>query len=110
MAKELLISLNKQEKLPFRFTDVGKWWKKDTEIDLIAFDKTSRNALFCEVKWKHLCEKEAWSIIADLKDKAKKVNSTWNENYCLIAKKIEGKENLDFFAFDLEDVERMIRA
>ncbi|MGD9779124.1 ATP-binding protein [Methanomethylovorans sp.] len=108
VAKELLISLNKQEELPFRFTHIGKWWKKDTEIDLIAFDKTSRNALFCEVKWKYLSEKEAWGIVADLKEKSKKVSGTWNENYCLIAKKIEGKENMDCFVFDMEDVEHMM--
>jgi hypothetical protein len=106
VAKEMLIMLNKQQKLPFRFTGIGKWWKKETEIDLIAFDKASRNALFCEVKWKHLFEREATGIIEDLKRKSKKVDGTWNENYCLVAKKIDGKENLDFFAFDLEDIGR----
>jgi hypothetical protein len=60
------------------------------------------------VKWKYLSEKEAWGIVADLKEKSKKVSGTWNENYCLIAKKIEGKENMDCFVFDMEDVEHMM--
>lgn len=106
VAKEMLIILNKRQKLPFRFTTIGKWWKKETEIDLIAFDKSNRNALFCEVKWKHLSEREALSIIEDLKKKSKKVDGKWNENYCLIAGKIDGKEKLDCFAFDLADIGR----
>ncbi|MDW7732844.1 MAG: ATP-binding protein [Methanolobus sp.] len=106
VAKEMLIMLNKHQRLPFRFTGIGKWWKKETEIDLIAFDKASRNALFCEVKWKHLSEREASSIIENLKEKAKRVSGTWNGNYCLIGRKIDGKENLDFLAFDLENIEK----
>jgi AAA+ ATPase superfamily predicted ATPase len=106
VAKEMLITLNKRQKLPFRFTGIGKWWKKETEIDLIAFDKSSRNALFCEVKWKNLSGREALSIIEGLKEKAKKVDGIWNQNYCLIAKKIEGKEDMGFLAFDLEDIGR----
>lgn len=106
VAKEVLIMLNKQQKLPLRFMGIGKWWKKDTEIDLIAFDRSSHDALFCEVKWKHLSEKEAISMMEKLKEKTKKVNGTWNENYCLMAKKIDGKEKLDFIAFDLDDIKR----
>jgi AAA+ ATPase superfamily predicted ATPase len=94
------------QKLPFRFTGIGKWWKKETEIDLMAFDKASRNALFCEVKWKDLSGREALNIIEGLKEKTKKVNGTWKQDYCLIARKIEGKEDLPFLAFDLEDIGR----
>lgn len=104
VAKEILIILNKRQKLPFRFTEIGKWWNKESEIDLIAFDKVSRNALFCEVKWKHLSEKQALSIIENLKGKSKKVDGKWKANYCLIARKIDGKENPGFLAFDLGDI------
>ncbi|HJH28744.1 MAG TPA: ATP-binding protein [Methanosarcinaceae archaeon] len=104
VAKELLIDLNKKGAIPFRFLNIGRWWDKDTEIDLIAFDDKNRDAIFCEVKWKHLTRQEAEHIIKGLKDKAEKVKGNWNEHYCLIAKKIEGKEQLDFLAFDLEDI------
>jgi len=106
VAKEVLVTLNKQQKLPFRFTEIGKWWKKETEIDLIAFDKSSRNSLFCEVKWKHLSEKDALNIIENLKSKSTKVEGTWKANYCLIAKKIEGKEKMNFLALDLDDIKK----
>lgn len=105
VARELLVKLNREDKLPIRFNGIGNWWKKDTEIDLIGFNESSRDGLFCEVKWKHLSEKEASRIIQELKSKTKKVKGTWNEHYCLIAKKIEGKSNLDFLALDLDDFE-----
>ncbi|WP_394328909.1 hypothetical protein [Methanolobus profundi] len=70
----------------------------------MAFDKTSLSALFCEVKWKHLSEKGALNIIEDLRSKSKEVEGTWNPNYCLIAKKIGGKEKMDFLALDLDDI------
>ncbi|MDO9517437.1 MAG: ATP-binding protein [Methanosarcinaceae archaeon] len=104
VAKELLIYLNKKDALPFRFLNIGRWWDKNTEIDLIAFDDKNRNAIFCEVKWKHLTRQEAEHIVNGLKEKAEKVKGNWNEHYCLIAKKIEGKDQLDFLAFDIEDI------
>jgi len=63
-----------------------------------------RNAIFCEVKWKHLTKHEAEHIINRSKEKAGKVKGKWNEHYCLIAKNIEGKEQLDFLVFDLADI------
>lgn len=104
VAKEFLIYLNKKAALPFRFLNIGRWWNKDAEIDLIAFDDKNRNAIFCEVKWKHLTQHEAEHIVNGLKEKVGKVKGKWNEHYCLIAKKIEGKKELDFLAFDLEDI------
>ena len=107
VSKEFLIKLNKKDALPFKFLNIGRWWDKDAEIDLIAFNgnNTNSDAIFCEVKWKHLTKHEAEHIVSGLKEKAGKVKGKWNDHYCLIAKKIEGKEQLDFLAFDLEDIE-----
>ncbi len=33
------------------FTNIGKWWHKDVEIDLVAIDKKTRTAYFIEAKW-----------------------------------------------------------
>jgi AAA+ ATPase superfamily predicted ATPase len=59
ICKEYLRSINggdrKDIKLPFLFTNIGRWWGSDpktrteTEIDLLAFNK--KEALFCECKW-----------------------------------------------------------
>jgi AAA+ ATPase superfamily predicted ATPase len=114
VAKEFLIAINKKDGengisgkdgLPFRFLDIGRWWDKDAEIDLIGFNKTTREILFCEVKWKNLTRNEAEQIIRKLKEKAARVKGKWIEHYCLIAKEIEQKEELDFLAFDIADME-----
>ncbi|MBW6518525.1 MAG: ATP-binding protein [ANME-2 cluster archaeon] len=107
VAKELLIAVNKTGELPFRFLKLGRWWDKDAEIDLIGFNKTTREILLCEVKWKHLTRKEADRIIKDLKEKADRVKGKWKQHYCLIAKEIDEKERLDYLAFDISDMEMM---
>lgn len=120
VAKEFLIAINKKDGedgksgkdkkdrkggLPFRFLEIGRWWDKDVEIDLIGFNKTTREILFCEVKWKNLTKNEAEHIMRKLKEKAVKVKGKWIEHYCLIAKEIGHKEELDFLAFDIADME-----
>ncbi|KGK98078.1 hypothetical protein LI82_10075 [Methanococcoides methylutens] len=110
VAKEILISCNKQGLLPLRFTDIGRWWSKDTEIDLIAFDRIEHEALFCEVKWKHLTETDARKIVTSLKKKSEKVSGKWNSHYCLIGKSIENKEELPFLTLDLADLEEHLKA
>ncbi len=108
VARELLIGLNKKEKLPFRFTGIGNWWKKGEEIDLIAFNKETREALFCEVKWKDLSEKEASSVICRLQAKSENVRGNWKKYYCVIARKIEGKADMDHLVLDLDDIADMV--
>ena len=61
---EYLYFLNKQRKLPFRFSKIGRWWgnvtktvdgKKQTsaeEIDIIAADKTETSFIFGECKFR----------------------------------------------------------
>lgn len=105
VAEEFLISLNKEGRLPFRFMEIGRWWDKGEEIDLIAFNKATREALFCEVKWKDLTRREAEQVVERLKEKTFRVKGKWTGYYCLIAKSIEGKRDMNFLAFDMGDIE-----
>ncbi|WP_394325348.1 DUF234 domain-containing protein [Thermococcus sp. JCM 11816] len=110
VSKEFLIELNKEGKLPFRFTKIGRWWHKNEEIDLVALNEHERKALFVEVKWKELSEREArGGILKELERKAGLVELRgWEKRYGLVAKKIKGKEELrgkSFLAWDLEDFE-----
>ncbi|WP_197074605.1 hypothetical protein [Methanosarcina sp. WH1] len=41
-----------------------------------------------------------------LREKAVRVKGKWKMHYCLVAKSIEGKTDLEFPAFDLEDLEK----
>jgi len=107
VAEEFLIKLNKKGALPFRFLEIGRWWEKEEEIDRIAFSRESRDALFCEVKWRDLSRREAEQIVEKLREKASRVKGKWTEHYCLVARSIEGKDELNFQAFDLQDIERV---
>jgi len=110
IAKQFLVRLNMDGKLPFRFTRIGRWWRKGEEIDLVALNERERKALFVEVKWKDLSEREARGILKDLERKAELVGlEEWEKHYGLVAKSVEGKEELKeegYLAWDLGDFNR----
>lgn len=109
ISKEFLIELGKQERSQIVFSKIGKWWKKNHEIDLIAINSNTYDIFFFECKWKELKEGTARKLLEDLKIKSISVN--WNqddrnEHFGVIAKKIENKEKLranGYFVFDLTD-------
>ncbi len=94
----------------FHFTKLGRWWHRGEEIDLVALNEGERKALFVEVNWKELSKKEARGILKDLKRKAELVAlEDWKKSYGLVAKRIEGKDELrneGWLVWDLEDFER----
>ncbi|ASJ08579.1 ATPase [Thermococcus siculi] len=107
VAKEFLIMLSGKGYLPSRYHRFGRWWHKGEEIDLIALNERERKALFVEVKWKELSEREARGILRDLKRKAELVGlDSWEHYYGIVAKDVGGKEGLreeGFLVFDLGD-------
>ncbi|NJD99757.1 ATP-binding protein [Thermococcus sp. LS1] len=112
VAREFLIELNKAGRLPFRFTKVGKWWHRGEEIDLVALNERERRALFAEVKWKELSEREARGVLGELERKSELVGlEGWEHYYGLISKEIRNKKALkdeSWVVWDLEDFERLI--
>ncbi|ASJ04004.1 ATP-binding protein [Thermococcus barossii] len=112
IAREFLLEMNRAGKLPFRFTKIGRWWRKNEEIDLLALNERERKALFVEVKWKSLREREARGILKDLERKAELVGlEGWEKSYGLVARRIKDKEKLreeGYLAWDLGDFERLI--
>ena len=109
VAGQFLLRLNRTGKLPFRFTKLGRWWHKGEEIDLVALNEREKKALFVEVKWKGLSEREARGILNGLERKAELVNlDGWEKWHGVMAKGIEGKEKLEcerWLAWDLKDLE-----
>ncbi|EEB73017.1 dexx-box ATPase [Thermococcus sp. AM4] len=112
VARQFLIELNRDGKLPFRFTKIGRWWRKGEEIDLVALNEREKRVLFIEVKWKSLSEREARGILKDLERKAELVGlDGWEKSYGLVAKSVRGKEGLrkeGWFVWDLEDFDAML--
>lgn len=96
-------------KKPITFTKIGKWWHKDQEIDIVGLNETKKHAVFFECKWKNLSYNASLKILGDLEEKADFVkwrNTQRKEQYGLIAKKIENKEDLrknGFLVYDLDD-------
>jgi len=92
-------------------TRIGKWWYRDTEIDIVAVDENTGMVVFAEVKWAKLSLREARRILANLMVKAEKFpwrKDRRNEKFCLIAREIVGKDVLrseGYFVLDLKDIE-----
>lgn len=90
------------ESQEFRDYIFGRWWAKDTEIDIIG--KSHKDVLLIEVKWKSVDENEALKIIEMIKEKSKKFPlKNMPLKFGIIAKKIENKEKLrklGYLAFD----------
>ncbi|WP_456471715.1 DUF234 domain-containing protein, partial [Methanocaldococcus sp.] len=110
VAKEFLIELNKNNRLPFKFLNIGGWWKKGEEIDLIALNKNEKKALFVEVKWKNLKCKDVKKILYNLERKSELVGlDNYEKYYAIIGREIENKENIkDYLVFDLNDFESFL--
>ena len=91
--------------LGFRPLRVGRWWHRGEEIDVVAYDRN--NVALFEVKWRDLGHRDARKILRDLEKKGSLLPLRGKRILGLIARRIEGKEELKeggFLVFDLEDV------
>lgn len=115
VCKEFLIEMNKRNKLPFRFTDVGPWWdRKGNEIDIVSLGKNTKEILFGECKWRN--RKIDLNDLENLREKTKFVN--WytgerKEHFALFSKSGFKKSCLDYclknnvLTFDLKDIRKL---
>ncbi|MCK5040077.1 MAG: ATP-binding protein [Candidatus Aenigmarchaeota archaeon] len=117
ISKEFLIDLNRKNKLKFHFEKIGNWWghyksdngRKEVELDLVALNEDAKEIGFFECKWMDLGKNKALDILEKLKQKSYYVqwrDESRKEHFGLIARKIEGKDELrksGFVVFDLDD-------
>jgi AAA+ ATPase superfamily predicted ATPase len=109
VAKQFLVRLDREGKLPFSILRVGRWWHRGEEIDVVALNDRTKQALFVEVKWGNLTLKDAKRILKDLRRKAELTNLKGYEKYFgIVAKEVEGKEKIEDFAFDLSDIDSIM--
>ncbi|NJD78346.1 MAG: ATP-binding protein [Candidatus Methanoperedens sp.] len=107
LAAEFLIEMNRKGQ--FEFMDIGRWWHRTEEIDIITLNREKKEISFFECEWSSLDTKEAEVILAELKRKAALVrwhNANRKERYGIIAKGIKDKEKLismGYLVFDLGD-------
>ncbi len=112
VSREFLYEI--MDDLPFRFERIGKWWHKDNEIDLVAFNEGSRDIMFVECKWKN--RKIGVDVIEKLINKTKHVdwrNNTRHEYFCIISKNGLTKNAEQFakensvLSFDMQDMKNV---
>ena len=109
ICREILVARAKDGTLPIRVEKIGRWWWKETEIDLLGLEKRSGKALAVEVKWSELTYLEAKRVLSKLETKTLQVRDVKESTYGLIAKKLQEKERLrneGFFALDLQDFKK----
>ena len=108
IAAEFLRNQNARGTLPARYDRIGRWWNKGEEIDIIG---TGKNLLLCEVKWKNLNRSEAERVLEELIEKKERSGlSGKTVTYCIIAKRMDGKEKLGkkgVLLYELEDLVRL---
>ncbi len=91
--------------------EIGKWWYKDKEIDLVALNKQSKEILFGECKWEDKIN--VYTVLNKLKEKAKYVN--WfnedrREHYVIFAKSFKEKiKEKNVYLVDLEKMKKVFK-
>ena len=53
VCREYLRRLNRSQALPFRFSQIGRWWNKVDEIDIMAVDREQNRYILGECKFKN---------------------------------------------------------
>lgn len=75
---------NKKNNLPFNFLKIGRWWDKNNEIDIVAFDNQG-NAILGECKWKN--SKVSKNELFKLIEKSNHIDIKFNNIYYFIFSK-----------------------
>ncbi|NJE31455.1 ATP-binding protein [Thermococcus sp. 18S1] len=99
LAREFLLL-----KRPIEFETLGRWWFRGEEIDIVALGKDTASLI--EVKWKDLSERDARRVLKELEGKSTLVRFEGTFRFGIIARNIEGKEELrdeGYLAWDLGD-------
>jgi hypothetical protein len=81
---QFLKKLRRQNALPFRFSNIGRWWYRAEEIDIVAFDAES--ILYGECKWQN--RTVGMNEFNRLRQKAGYVNQgRWGKEYFVLLSK-----------------------
>lgn len=75
ICREKMQTMALQGELPFRFSKIGRYWDKNTEIDIVALDTNSENMIFGECKYRN--ELMGTDVLKALEEKTKNVD--WNK-------------------------------
>lgn len=101
---EALELMHESHSLP-KIGNAGRWWYKDTEIDIIGVNDSTQDIILAECKWSR--DVDAERLLNSLKEKAQKVlwnRKTRKEHYVLFAQSFKNKNVSGARLLDLEDI------
>ena len=85
-AQAYVTDLARAGRLPFLPERVGRWWREDEEIDVVAISDAERSLLAGECKWS--ARPVGVNVLIDLqrKTQALRLDPTWRVTYALFAR------------------------
>jgi hypothetical protein len=109
---EVLAEMARRNLLPVEPDRIGKWWWKETEIDILVTERKARKTFAVEAKWTNLSYQEAKKTLSDLATKTQRIPKTEKHILGIMAKKIENKQRIrdeGFTALDLRDIQTLAK-
>jgi AAA+ ATPase superfamily predicted ATPase len=88
---QFLRALNKNKKLAFRFSKIGRWWDNKNEIDIVAFDEKG-NLICGECKWK--TSRVGIKELNKLREKSLNIKGDYEQKYYFLFSKSGFDEEL----------------
>ena len=98
------------------YETVGRWWKKENEIDIVALNNRRKEILLGEVKWRN--RPTGWNVVEELLEKKELVewNSGKREEKLLVVSKagftekcLERMDSKGIMHWDIKDMEKRVR-
>lgn len=83
IAVQMMKKMNMKNDLPIRCLRIGRWWNKQTEIDIVGYDYQN-NFIFGECKWRN--EKVGIKTLRDLQNKSIELKTAKEKYYILFSK------------------------
>jgi AAA+ ATPase superfamily predicted ATPase len=79
ISREYLRKLNQEERLPFHFTQIGRWWDKNDELDIMASGKADSNTalILGECKYRRSARFDLSDMKRAMAKNSFKGNPTW---------------------------------
>jgi len=111
--KELLQTLTLQGKAPISFHKIGRWWNRQKEIDLVALNRDTGDALFVECKW--TSNEVDIDVLHELKRKSEDVPAGKGRRFYLLASKsgfsnrLRQVQNDNIFLWDVPYITMLMR-
>jgi len=114
---EFIRKMSKENKLSSKYPQVGHWWYKENEIDIVALNQRENKILFAECKWSR--NKVDISLLYELEHKKEKVRwggKSRGEYFALFSKKgftknllQEAEKRKDLILYDLEKIDSTLK-